>query len=113
YELPPIYITENGAAFKDVVAPDGQIHDLERTEYIATHLVEVRKAMESGVDIRGYFVWSLLDNFEWHHGYSKRFGITHVDYETQKRTLKDSGKWYADTVKQNGYALTVSLLSRT
>jgi beta-glucosidase len=105
YDLPPIYITENGAAFKDTVSSDGQVHDPERINYIRDHLAEVRKAMEDGVDVRGYFVWSLLDNFEWHHGYSKRFGITYVDYETQKRIVKDSGKWYSNVIKQNGFEM--------
>jgi beta-glucosidase len=106
YDLPPIYITENGAAFKDTVAPDGQVHDAERLDYIRDHLAEVRQAMHEGVDIRGYFVWSLLDNFEWHHGYSKRFGITYVDYETQKRIVKDSGRWYSNVITQNGFEIT-------
>jgi beta-glucosidase len=101
YRLPPIYITENGAAFKDEVAPDGAIHDERRLDYLRQHFTQVRLAMQDGVDIRGYFVWSLLDNFEWGHGFSKRFGLIRVDYETQKRTIKDSGLWYANVIRNN------------
>ena len=101
YRLPPIYITENGAAFKDEVTPDGKIHDERRLDYLRQHFIQVRLAMQDGVDIRGYFVWSLLDNFEWGHGYTKRFGIIHVDYETQERTIKDSGEWYAKVIALN------------
>lgn len=95
YRLPPLYITENGAAFPDSVSTDGQIHDPRRREYLRLHLIEACKAIHQGVDLRGYFVWSLLDNFEWAHGYTKRFGLVHVDYATQKRTIKDSGEWYS------------------
>ncbi len=93
--LPPIYITENGAAFRDTVAEDGTIDDEKRRSYLSDHLYAVHRAIQDGVDVRGYFAWSLLDNFEWAHGYSKRFGIVHVDYITQKRTIKKSGNWYA------------------
>jgi beta-glucosidase len=101
YNLPPIYITENGAAFRDVVAPDGKIHDERRLDYLRQHFIQVRKAMQDGVDVRGYFVWSLLDNFEWGYGYSKRFGIVRVDFDTQERTIKDSGKWYGEVIAAN------------
>jgi multidrug efflux pump subunit AcrB len=101
YRLPPIYITENGAAFKDEVTPDGNIHDERRLDYLRQHFTQARLAMQDGVDIRGYFVWSLLDNFEWGHGYTKRFGIIRVDYETQKRTIKDSGEWYSRVIAKN------------
>ncbi len=104
YRLPPIYITENGAAFKDEVGADGKIHDLRRLDYIKNHLIQVHLAVQDGVDVRGYFVWSLLDNFEWAHGYTKRFGIVHVDYATQKRTVKDSGEWYAEVIAKNEVA---------
>jgi beta-glucosidase len=93
YDLPPLLITENGAAYQDTVV-DGDIHDEERRAYIETHVGAVADAIERGVDIRGYFVWSLLDNFEWAQGYSKRFGLYYVDYPTQARTLKRSGHWY-------------------
>ena len=101
YRLPPIYITENGAAFKDEVSTDGKIHDARRLDYLKNHFIQTRLAMQDGVDVRGYFVWSLLDNFEWGHGFTKRFGIVRVDYETQQRTIKDSGEWYADVIKNN------------
>jgi beta-glucosidase len=93
YRLPPIYITENGAAYSDRLV-SGRVADAERTRYLQRHIAAMADALEGGVDLRGYFVWSLLDNFEWADGYSKRFGIVHVDYTTQRRTLKDSALWY-------------------
>lgn len=93
YKLPPIYITENGAAFKDEVV-DGRVHDVQRQTYIANHIAALGDAMAQGVRVHGYFVWSLLDNFEWASGCSKRFGIVRVDYDTHERTLKDSALWY-------------------
>jgi beta-glucosidase len=101
YRLPSIYITENGAAFADEVGEDGEVHDERRLNYIREHLGAVRGAMSEGADIRGYFAWSLLDNFEWAKGYSKRFGLVYVDYPTQQRIIKDSGKWYARVIAQN------------
>jgi len=101
YDVPPIYITENGAAFKDEVSADGKVHDPRRLDYLKNHFIQTRLAMQDGVDVRGYFVWSLLDNFEWGHGFTKRFGIIRVDYETQERIIKDSGKWYADVIRSN------------
>jgi beta-glucosidase len=101
YTLPPIYITENGAAYPDVVGADGKIHDERRLDYLRQHYIQTRLAMQDGVDVRGYFVWSLLDNFEWGHGYTKRFGIVRVDFETQKRIVKDSGDWYAEVISTN------------
>ena len=97
YALPPVYITENGAAFKDEVVA-GQVHDAQRHTYIASHISAVAEAMRRGVRVNGYFVWSLLDNFEWASGYTKRFGIVRVDYDTQQRTCKDSALWYRDFV---------------
>ena len=91
----PIYVTENGSAWPDTVSPDGQVHDPERTAYLHGHLGAVADAIEGGTDVRGYFAWSLMDNFEWALGYDKRFGIVHVDYDTQVRTVKDSGLEYA------------------
>lgn len=96
--LPPLYITENGAAFEDVLH-DGAIRDDLRTAYIMDHLDELAKAIESGADVRGYFLWSFLDNFEWSYGYSKRFGIVHVDYASQTRTPKASARAYADRIR--------------
>jgi beta-glucosidase len=101
YALPPIYITENGAAYQDQVSPDGKVQDPQRLDYLKDHFIQTCLAMQDGVDVRGYFVWSLLDNFEWGYGYTKRFGIIRVDYETQSRTIKDSGKWYAQVIQDN------------
>ncbi|WP_372727622.1 GH1 family beta-glucosidase [Nocardioides sp.] len=95
YTLPRIYITENGAAFPDRPSADGAVHDPDRIAYVDAHLRQLKEAMDAGVDVGGYFVWSLLDNFEWAYGYSKRFGIVYVDYETQERVPKDSAHWYA------------------
>ena len=91
----PLYVTENGSAFDDVVTQDGRILDVERRDYLAAHLHACAQAIESGVPLAGYFAWSLLDNFEWAEGYRRRFGIVHVDYETQTRRIKESGAWYA------------------
>ncbi len=99
WKLPALYVMENGAAFKDRVT-DGRVHDAERTDYIARHIAAVAAALQQGVPMAGYMVWSLLDNFEWASGYAKRFGIVHVDYTTQQRTLKDSARWYADFLRQ-------------
>jgi beta-glucosidase len=88
-------ITENGAAFEDTVSADGAVHDPDRTAYLESHIAAVGDALAAGVDVRGFFLWSMLDNFEWSYGYSKRFGIVHVDYATQERRLKDSAHWYA------------------
>jgi beta-glucosidase len=96
----PIYITENGAAFNDMISKDGKIHDNERKDYLRRHLTKIAELNEKGADIRGYFLWSLIDNFEWQHGYSKRFGIIFVDYETQKRIFKDSALWYKNLIKK-------------
>lgn len=97
-DLPPVYITENGCSFADTVAPDGGVRDQKRIDFLAGHLGALREAMDAGVDVRGYFVWSLLDNFEWSKGYAPRFGLVHVDYETQRRTPKDSFDWYRKLV---------------
>ncbi len=94
YKLPPIFITENGAAYEDHVV-DGRIDDELRRAYIESHIAAVADVIRQGVDMKGYFVWSLMDNFEWAQGYAKRFGIIHVDYATQKRTVKKSGQWYS------------------
>ena len=95
YNPPSIHITENGAAFNDVLTPEGRIHDERRTAYFQSHLEAVQHAVDDGVPVNGYFAWSLMDNFEWSHGYSKRFGLYYVDYATQNRYLKDSGAYYA------------------
>jgi beta-glucosidase len=93
--LPPLYVTENGAAYDDEVAPDGAVHDVERTQYLLDHVAAVGRAIEAGADVRGYFVWSLLDNFEWAWGYDKRFGIVRVERDTMARIPKDSALAYA------------------
>jgi len=100
YVVPPLYVTENGGAFKDQLV-NGQVHDVARTTYIRNHIEAVAEAMAQGVRMGGYMVWSLLDNFEWASGYAKRFGIVHVDYDTQKRTLKDSALWYRGFLQRN------------
>ncbi|WP_432843159.1 GH1 family beta-glucosidase [Dactylosporangium sp. CA-092794] len=101
YDCPPIYITENGAAFDDRAGPDGHVHDPERIDYLDRHFRAAHRAIEAGVDLRGYFVWTLMDNFEWAFGYRKRFGLVHVDYATQRRTVKDSGHWFARVATSN------------
>ncbi len=95
----PLAVTENGAAFEDEVTPDGRVHDVARVEYLHDHIDAVGVAMDAGADVRGYFVWSLLDNFEWAYGYDRRFGIVRVDYTTLVRTLKDSALWYRELVR--------------
>jgi beta-glucosidase len=100
YELPPVYITENGAAFDDVMAEDGRVHDTARIDYLQSHFAALADAIDRGVPVAGYMLWSLMDNFEWASGYEKRFGIVHVDYDTLKRTPKDSAIWYRDFVRQ-------------
>jgi beta-glucosidase len=107
YGNPPIYVTENGAAFFDPPALEGDhLADPLRVDYLRKHITAVHAAMARGADVRGYFVWSLLDNFEWSLGYSKRFGIVHVDFESQKRTPKDSARFYARVIASRGGALT-------
>ncbi len=98
YAVPPLYVTENGGAFKDRLE-DGRVHDTQRKDYISRHIAAVADAIQQGVQMEGYMVWSLLDNFEWASGYEKRFGIVHVDFETQERTLKDSAHWYRDFLR--------------
>jgi beta-glucosidase len=95
YDVPPLYITENGAAYDDIVLPDGSVDDQQRLAFIDAHLRATRAAMDLGVDVRGYFAWSLLDNFEWAYGYGQRFGMVHVDFDTQERTPKASARYYA------------------
>jgi beta-glucosidase len=102
YGRMPIVITENGAAYRDVVESDG-IHDPVRVEYLARHILSVHRAIAEGADVRGYFVWTLMDNFEWAEGFTKPFGIVHVDRTSLCRIVKDSGYWYSTVCRNNGY----------
>jgi beta-glucosidase len=105
YKL-PIIITENGMANVDWVALDGKVHDPQRIDFLNRYLSQLCKASKDGVDIRGYFQWSLMDNFEWASGYRERFGIVYVDYPTQQRILKDSAYWYKEVIASNGASLS-------
>ncbi|MEX2536553.1 MAG: GH1 family beta-glucosidase [Trueperaceae bacterium] len=105
YGNPPVYVTENGAAFADAPDRAGEVHDPERIRFMAMYLSAVRRALDAGVDVRGYFVWTLLDNFEWAEGYSKRFGLVYVDYETQERIPKSSFDWYRETIRERGFVI--------
>jgi beta-glucosidase len=96
YRPGPIYVTENGSAYEDAVSADGRVDDPGRRRYLQRHLGAMKDAIEAGVPVKGYFAWSLVDNFEWAEGYQRRFGLVHIDYDTQQRRLKDSGKWYRD-----------------
>jgi beta-glucosidase len=98
----PLYVTENGAAFDDYVDPEGGVDDEERVAFLESHLQVAAEVLSDGVDLRGYFVWSLLDNFEWAEGYGKRFGIVYVDYRTQDRIPKASAHWYREVTAHNG-----------
>ncbi len=102
--LPPLYVTENGSSYDDPEPVDGRVADPQRVAYLVQHLEAVARAIEAGVDVRGYFAWSLLDNFEWAWGYDKRFGIVHVDYDTQVRTVKDSGHAFSAIVRDSRIA---------
>ena len=98
YGAPALYVTENGAAYEDEVA-DGAVHDAERTAYVRDHLGVALQARADGLDVRGYFLWSLMDNFEWSWGYSRRFGVVRVDYDSQERIPKDSAHWYREVAR--------------
>ncbi|GAA2546903.1 GH1 family beta-glucosidase [Streptomyces koyangensis] len=100
YGAHSIHVTENGSAFPDTVAPDGSVHDPERTAYLQDHLAACARAARAGAPVDGYYAWSLLDNFEWAYGYDKRFGLVHVDYPTQRRTMKTSGHTYARLIEE-------------
>jgi beta-glucosidase len=102
YTQKPLYITENGAAFDDKISEGGGVHDQDRIDYLKAHFQSAYKAIQEGVALKGYYVWSLMDNFEWAYGYSKRFGITYIDYENnQRRILKDSAYWYKNIIVKN------------
>jgi beta-glucosidase len=102
YGNPKIYITENGCAVEDVPAEDGVVADWGRINYLRAHLIAVHEAIQAGVNLHGYYAWSLMDNFEWAHGYEPRFGIVRVDYETGQRIPKQSARWYSEVIAQNG-----------
>jgi beta-glucosidase len=104
--LPPLYVTESGCSYHDRVGPDGAVHDPARIDYHDAHLRAVAAAVAGGVDVRGYFVWSLMDNFEWAAGFDERFGLVHVDFATQERTPKDSYRWYQELLAARGRAVT-------
>ena len=101
YHFPALYVTENGAAYPDQIGPDGQVDDPLRVAFLREHLAAAARAIAAGVSLRGYFAWSLMDNFEWAHGYSKRFGLMYVDYPTQRRVLKTSAHWYRQVIAAN------------
>jgi beta-glucosidase len=103
YAHVPLYVTENGAAFPDYMGPDGEVRDPERVRYIEGHLQAAHDAISGGVDLRGYFCWSLMDNFEWAAGYSQRFGLVWVDFKTQERAPKSSAAWFAGVAAHNGF----------
>src|SRR5262249_52756394 len=98
----PIYVTENGFSGLDWVGLDGAVHDPQRIDFTQRYLRELERCIADGTHVRGYFYWSLLDNFEWADGYRQRFGLVHVDYKTQKRTPKDSARWYSRVIASNG-----------
>ena len=102
YHPAKILITENGASYSDAPDAQGVVNDERRVEYVGAHLAAAHRAIQAGVPLAGYFIWSLLDNFEWSFGYSQRFGIVWVDYATQQRIPKVSARWYADVIRQNG-----------
>jgi beta-glucosidase len=99
---PSVYVTENGAAFEDRVV-NGAVHDEKRTRYFQSYLAELHRAIREGVKVKGYFAWSLLDNFEWNAGYTERFGLIHVDFQSLERIPKDSAHWYRDLIETNGF----------
>ena len=102
YSPPLIYITENGAAFADEIGSDGEVHDPRRIDYLREHFLQAHRAIGEGIPLAGYFVWTLMDNFEWSFGYSRRFGLVYTDYPTQTRIVKSSGRWYGEVIRNNG-----------
>lgn len=111
YQL-PLYITENGMSCHDVVSVDGRVHDPNRQDFLDRYLSALQQASDEGADVRGYFLWTFLDNFEWDKGYTERFGIVYVDYETQERIVKDSAFWYQKVIEANGMNLTCNQKER-
>lgn len=111
YKL-PLYITENGMSCHDIVSLDGKVHDPDRKNFLDMYISALQKASDEGADVRGYFLWTFLDNFEWDKGYTERFGIVYVDFATQKRTVKDSAYWYQRIIESNGAELTINMKQR-
>ena len=105
YGDPVLYVTENGAAFDDKMEPDGSVNDQRRIDFLKEYLAQVARAIDEGARVKGYFVWTLMDNFEWARGLSKRFGIVYTDYGTQQRIMKRSAYWYAHVIRNNGFQL--------
>jgi beta-glucosidase len=109
YRPEAIYITENGASYEDELAPDGEVADVARLHYVQRHLLSLHEAIARGVPVKGYFAWTLMDNFEWAEGYTRRFGLIHVDFATQQRRLKRSGAWYRDFLRQEHAAASLAV----
>ncbi len=105
YQPRQLMVTENGASYADGPDENGRVPDQRRIDYLQTHIYQIWQAIQAGIPVTGYLVWSLMDNFEWARGYSQRFGIIHVDYKTQKRTVKDSAQWYRHVIKRNGLSV--------
>jgi Beta-glucosidase/6-phospho-beta-glucosidase/beta-galactosidase len=101
YGIEKIYITENGTSFPDVLSCEGKVEDGARKDYLHRHISVMHQAIEQGIPVKGYFQWSFYDNFEWSFGYSSRFGIVFVDFNTQERTVKESGHWYSQVIRDN------------
>jgi beta-glucosidase len=111
YDRPPIYVTENGCSYGDRPGPDGRVHDQRRIDFLDGYIGQVGRALAEGADVRGYYLWSLMDNFEWAEGYAQRFGIIDVDFDGGgTRTIKDSGYWYRDLIKSGELAYDETLV---
>jgi beta-glucosidase len=102
YQVPKLYITENGASYSSAPGADGKVDDQERLDYLRQHFIATHRAIEAGAPVAGYFAWSFMDNFEWAKGYLQRFGIVWVNYETQQRIPKESALWYSQVIEENG-----------
>jgi len=107
YRPKALYVTENGASYSDAPGADGRVHDERRIKYLRTHIAAVQQAIQAGAPVKGYFAWSLMDNFEWSMGYAQRFGMVYVDFKTQKRTPKDSALWYRQVIQNNALEIEV------